>query len=117
MTQSELLQFCMAKPGAEQSVHSDWKATQLKVDGVLFAMVHEFEGRPAVSLKTSPQQAESLREKHQDVIPSVRLNKAHWSIVFLDGELLDSQIYQLAEASWHLAATALPDDKRQQLGV
>lgn len=28
MTISELLQYCMAKPGAEQSVHSDWKATQ-----------------------------------------------------------------------------------------
>lgn len=27
MTISELLQYCMAKPGAEQSVHSDWKAT------------------------------------------------------------------------------------------
>ncbi|EGF1712185.1 MmcQ/YjbR family DNA-binding protein, partial [Escherichia coli] len=24
MTISELLQYCMAKPGAEQSVHNDW---------------------------------------------------------------------------------------------
>ena len=39
MTISELLQYCMAKPGAEQSVHSDWKATQIKVSDVLFAMV------------------------------------------------------------------------------
>ena len=30
MTISELLQYCMAKP-AEQSVHNDWKATQIKV--------------------------------------------------------------------------------------
>jgi len=29
MTISELLQYCMAKPGAEQSVHNDWKATQI----------------------------------------------------------------------------------------
>ncbi|MDI5536335.1 hypothetical protein MJM28_31405, partial [Salmonella enterica subsp. enterica serovar Montevideo] len=34
MTISELLQYCMAKPGAEQSVHSDWKATQIKVEYV-----------------------------------------------------------------------------------
>ena len=32
MTISELLQYCMAKPGAEQSVHNDWKATQIKVE-------------------------------------------------------------------------------------
>ena len=54
MTNSELLQYCMAKMGAEQSVHSDWKATQIKVEDVLFAMVKEVEERPAVSLKTSP---------------------------------------------------------------
>ncbi len=35
MTISELLLYCMAKPGAEQSVH--WKATQIKVADVLFA--------------------------------------------------------------------------------
>lgn len=33
MTISEILQYCMSKPGAEQSVHSDWKATQIKVGG------------------------------------------------------------------------------------
>ena len=48
MTISELLQYCMAKPGAEQSVHNDWKATQIKVGDVLFAMVKEVENRPAV---------------------------------------------------------------------
>ena len=64
MTISELLQYCMAKPGAEQSVHNDWKATQIKVEDVLFAMVKEVENRPAVSLKTSPELAELLRQQH-----------------------------------------------------
>ncbi len=54
MTSSDLLLYCMAKAGAEQSVHSDWKATQIKVADVLFAMVKEVEERPAVSLKPAP---------------------------------------------------------------
>lgn len=84
----------MAKPGAEQSVHSDWKATQIKVSDVLFALVKEVEDkRPAVSLKASPELAELLREQHVDIRPSRHLNKAHWSTVFLDGSLPDSQIY------------------------
>lgn len=87
MTISELLQYCMAKPGAEQSVHNDWKATQIKVEDVLFAMVKEVENRPAVSLKTSPELAELLRQQHSDVRPSRHLNKAHWSTVYLDGSL------------------------------
>lgn len=94
MTISELLQYCMAKPGAEQSVHSDWKATQIKVSDVLFAMVKEVEDqRPAVALKASPELAELLRQQHRDVRPSQHLNKAHWSTVYLDGSLPDSQIY------------------------
>lgn len=47
MTISELLQYCMAKPGAEQSVHSDWKATQIKVEvwgGNQFWTVTEWSG-------------------------------------------------------------------------
>ncbi|MDU2939459.1 MmcQ/YjbR family DNA-binding protein [Superficieibacter sp. 1612_C1] len=115
MTDSELLQYCMAKPGAEQSVHSDWKATQIKVADVLFAMVKIVEERPAVSLKTSPELAELLRNEHKDVRPSKHLNKAHWSTVYLDGTLPASQIYYLVDASYQQVITTLPEDKRKLL--
>ena len=97
MTISELLQYCMAKPGAEQSVHNDWKATQIKVEDVLFAMVKEVENRPAVSLKTSPELAELLRQQHSD------------------GSLPDSQIYYLVDASYQQAVNLLPEEKRKLL--
>ena len=115
MTSSDLLVYCMAKSGAEQSVHSDWKATQIKVADVLFAMVKEVEERPAVSLKTSPELAELLRQQHSDVRPSRHLNIAHWSTVYLDGTLPDSQIYYLVDASYQQAITLLPEQTRQQL--
>ncbi|WES68066.1 MmcQ/YjbR family DNA-binding protein [Superficieibacter sp. HKU1] len=115
MTDSELLQYCMAKPGAEQSVHSDWKATQIKVADVLFAMVKIVEDRPAISLKTSPELAELLRNEHKDVRPSKHLNKAHWSTVYLDGTLPASQIYYLVDASYQQAIATLPEDKRKLL--
>ena len=117
MNNSDLLTYCMSKPGAEQSVHNDWKATQIKSHGVLFAMVHDVDNRPAVSLKTSPELAELLRSENADVRPSARLNKAHWSTVFLDGSLPKSQIYYLVDASYKLAVEALPDTVRQQLSV
>ncbi|QHM77893.1 hypothetical protein C7M52_03919 [Mixta theicola] len=99
MTSSQLLQYCMAKPGAEQNVYDDWKATQIKVADVLFAMLHEVNQRPALTLKTSPALADLLREQHEDVFPSAHLNKTHWSTLYLDGELKDSQIYYLVDAS------------------
>lgn len=103
MNVSDLLSYCMDKPGAEQSVHSDWKATQIKVNDVLFAQVYEIDGRPAVALKTTPALADLLREEHDDVQPSEHLNKSHWSTVWLDGSLKDSQIYYLVDASWQQA--------------
>lgn len=115
MTNSDLLLYCMNKPGAEQSVHSDWKATQIKVADVLYAMVHDVEERPAVSLKGSPELADLLREQHKDVFPSAHLNKAHWNTVYLDGSLPDSQIYYLVDASYQQALSLLPEQTRQQL--
>ncbi len=112
MTNSELLTYCMAKPGAEQSVH---KATQLKVADVLFAMAHESNGRQAVSLKASPELAELIRQKHQDVIPSAHLNKSYWSTLYLDGSLPDSQIYYLVDASYQLALDVVPEEIRKKL--
>ena len=117
MTNSDLLDYCMNKPGAEQSEHREWKAAQIKVGDVMFAMVHEVNQRPAVSLKTSPELAELLRQEHKDVFPSAQLNKAHWSTVFLDGDLPDSHIYYLVDASYQQALGLLPEHIRQQLSV
>ena len=79
------------------------------------AMVKEVENRPAVSLKTSPELAELLRQQHSDVRPSRHLNKAHWSTVYLDGSLPDSQIYYLVDASYQQAVNLLPEEKRKLL--
>lgn len=117
MTYSELLQYCMAKPGAGQSEHSILDATQIKVADVLFASVHDVEDRPAVSLKTSPELADLLRQKHSDVRPSAHLNKTHWNTLFLDGSLPDSQIYYLVDASYQQAIRLLPETLRQQLSL
>ncbi|MGK3471250.1 MmcQ/YjbR family DNA-binding protein, partial [Klebsiella pneumoniae] len=48
-------------------------------------------------------------------MPSQHLNKAHWSTVYLDGSLPDSQIYYLVDASYQQAVKMLPEPVRQQL--
>ena len=115
MTSSELLTYCMAKPGAEQSVENQRGANQVKVGDAMFAMVCDVGGREAISLKTSPELAELLRQQHSDVRPSRHLNKAHWSTVYLDGSLPDSQIYYLVDASYQQAVNLLPEEKRKLL--
>jgi len=103
MTISDLLTYCMSKSATEQTVKEEWEATQIKRHGVLCAMVHEKEGRPALTLKTSPALAELLREEHSDIFPSEHLHKSCWSTLWLDGSLKDSQIYYLLDAAMQQA--------------
>lgn len=103
MNTSDLLSYCMDKPNTEQKEHESWQATQVQADGVLFAMFFLVNERPAVSLKSTPALADLLREEHQDVFPSEHLNKSHWSTLYLDGSLKDSQIYYLVDASFEQA--------------
>ncbi|MGL9774940.1 MAG: MmcQ/YjbR family DNA-binding protein [Sodalis sp. (in: enterobacteria)] len=103
MDQSTLLSYCMTKPGVVQSGRQEWQANQVKVGEVMFAMTDTVDGRPAVSLKSSAEMAEVLRSAFATAIPGERLNGAHWSTLFLDGDIPDSQLYQLVDASWQWA--------------
>lgn len=117
MTSSDLLEYCMSKPGAEQSVDNQWNANQIKVGEVMFAMVNGTQSQPAISLKTSPEVAERLRAKHAQIVPGEHLNKAHWNTIFLEGDLPDSQFYYLIDSSYQLVVSGLSDAVRQELGV
>ncbi|AKH87897.2 MmcQ/YjbR family DNA-binding protein [Edwardsiella tarda] len=103
MDNSAFMQYCLSKPWAQQTLQNRWRTHQVRVGGVLFAMVENGEARPAVAVKTSCEQAARLRSLHKDIVPSSRLNKAHWSTVFLDGALNDSLLYQLVDGSYQLA--------------
>ncbi|AVZ82524.1 MmcQ/YjbR family DNA-binding protein [Edwardsiella ictaluri] len=103
MNDSAFMQYCLSKPGAQQSLQNRWRTHQARIGGILFAMVENGEGRPAVAVKTSCEQAARLRSLHKDIVPSRRLNKAHWSTVFLDGAINDSLLYQLVDSSYQMA--------------
>lgn len=109
MNSADFLQYCMAKPGAEQSVQNCWHANQIRVGGIMFAMVNSMYHPSAVEIKTSCQQARQLRSTCKDIVPSSYLNKAHWSTIFLDGEVNDSLLYRLIDGSYRLALSQVSD--------
>lgn len=117
MDQSTLLAYCMAKPGSGQKIHQAWQASQVTVAEVMFAMTHEVDGQPVITLKSSAEVAESLRHEYRSAVPGLLLNKTHWTTLYLEGDIPDSQFYYLLDASWQLAVETLPDDVRQTLGI
>lgn len=117
MTSLELLDYCMGKPGAEQSTQNQYGANQIKVGGVMFAMFCDCQGFEAVSLKNSLEMAGKLRAEHTCILPGENLNKAHWNTVVLDGSLPNSQLYSLIDSSYKMVVSALPENTRQEFGV
>lgn len=115
MNTDQLLDYCLSKPGAHHSAENPWQASQVKVAGVMFAMLRDIDGHPAISLKTSHQTAENLRHQHPEIIPCDCLNKAHWNSVLLDGNLPDSQFYALIDSSYQLVLSGLPEEKRHAI--
>ncbi len=78
MTISELLQYCMAKPGAEQACittgkrrRSKWKMYCLRCE--------RSRKSPSCFAENQPGAGGVLRQQHSDVRPSRHLNKAHWA--------------------------------------
>lgn len=117
MDQSTFLAYCMEMPGVEQTLQQEWQASQVKVGEVMFAMTHEVNGKPVISVKSSPEMAKMLRSEYAAVVPCGLLNKAHWNTLFLDGDIPDSQFYHLADASWRVAVDSLPEALRQELNI
>lgn len=117
MTSTELLDYCLAKPGAEETQNIQRGANQIKVADVMFAMLCQCNGREAISLKTSAELADDLRAKHSCIIPGDHLNKTHWNTIYLDGELPDSQFYYLIDGSYQMVVSSLPEAARHELGI
>jgi predicted DNA-binding protein (MmcQ/YjbR family) len=63
---------------------------------------------PQVGLKCDPARAISLRESYASVVPGWHLNKKHWNTLFIEEELPDDLILELADHSYDLVVRGLP---------
>jgi len=115
MNNAQLLDYCLSKPGTHQSTENQWQASQIKVAGVMFAMLRDIAGHPAISLKVGNKSAENLRHQHPEIVPCDCLNKAHWNSVLLDGNLPDSQFYALIDTAYQQVVSGLPEEKRHHI--
>ena len=73
-------------------------------EGKLFAIVQDGSSPLRVSLKCSPELAETLRERYETVLPGYHLNKKHWNTIICSGQLSDDEIFDLARHSYQLVA-------------
>ena len=117
MTFRELREYCLAKPGAEESFPFGEQTLVFKVCGKMFALTNIDKLPLTVNLKCDPDRALQLREQYAEVQPGYHMNKTHWNTVEVDGTLYDDEIRGWIDHSYELVVRGLTRAQRVSLNA
>ncbi len=101
MNIEELREYCISKPGAEESFPFGDNTLVFKKNGKIFALVN-LDGDLSINLKCEPALALELRERFTSVIPGYHMNKKHWNTVMLNGSVPDKVTFSWIDHSYDL---------------
>ena len=104
--------YCLAKPGVEETTPFGPDTLVMKVMGKMFAATGLDAEEFRVNLKCEPQRALELREQYPEIIPGWHMSKVHWNTVYLDSDVPDPLIRDLIDHSYDLIVESLPQEKR-----
>lgn len=114
--QEGLVDYCLAKQGAEPTFPFGPEILVVKVLGKMFALTARRESCPSFNLKCAPERALALRATFPAVQPGYHMNKRHWNTVTLDGSLSAEEIQRMIDHSYDLVVAALSRADRERLG-
>ncbi|MBS2548628.1 MmcQ/YjbR family DNA-binding protein [Catenulispora sp. NL8] len=115
MTPNELKKACLALHRAVEDFPFGSEASVFKVAGKVFAITRLAAEPLAVSLKSDPELALSLRAAHAAIRPGYHLNKRHWNTVTIDGSLSRRMVVEMIEDSYDLVVKSLTRAQRAAL--
>ena len=108
--------YCLSKKAAEEDYKQEWDAIRYTVRGKMFALVgNDSEGKAIISVKHTPEHGEELREKYVDIVPGYYMNKAHWSSIFLGGNVPEAVLKQMLDESYELIFNSLPKKVQNEI--
>ena len=111
MDREDLVAYCLAKPGAEETYPWGEEELVVKVGGKGFAFI----GPGNVSVKCGRNAAEAAewRDRYPDAITTSRyVGRYGWNSVGLAGPVPDDDLRELIDASYGAAVAALPKSRR-----
>jgi len=107
VTLDVLREYCLVKPGANESTPFGPDTLVFKVGGKIFAIASLDEVPPRVSLKCDPDRALELRDRYEEVRPGYHLNKKHWNTIELTGGIPPAEVRRMIDHSFELVAAKL----------
>lgn len=114
MDVNDILTYCAAKKGVEETFPFDADTLVLKVGGKMFLLI-PLEKQPLqITVKTDPEWTAELREHHPQITGAYHMNKTHWNTVVCEG-LKPDLIFRLIDHSYEMIFKTLTKKVQEAL--
>ena len=114
MDANEILDYCLAKKGVEETFPFDKETLVMKVGGKMFLLM-SLEKQPlSIAVKTDPEWSAELREKYPQITGAYHMNKIHWNSVMCEG-LKSELIMKLIDSSYELIFESLTKKMKEEI--
>ncbi|MBX9733886.1 MAG: MmcQ/YjbR family DNA-binding protein [Chitinophagaceae bacterium] len=98
-------EYCLSKPGVEETLPFGPDTLVFKVKNKIFLLM-SLDAEPLrFNVKCDPEYALELREEYPDtILPGYHMNKKHWNTVVVNGILSKKQLQQMIDESYRLVS-------------
>jgi predicted DNA-binding protein (MmcQ/YjbR family) len=105
MNIEDLRQYCLSKPGAEETLPFGPDTLVYKVGGKVFLLTGLDSHQLHFNVKCDPDKAIELREQYPCVLPGYHMNKKHWNTIVVDGSVSSKQLKEWIDWSYALVTS------------
>ena len=104
MNIESLRDYCLSKPGAEETMPFGPDTLVYKVNNKIFLLVGLDSADLRFNVKCDPDKAIELRDEYACVLPGFHMNKKHWNTVVVDGSVSTALLKEWIDHSYTLVA-------------
>jgi predicted DNA-binding protein (MmcQ/YjbR family) len=94
--------YCLSKPGAEETLPFGPDVLVYKVNAKAFLLMPLDTEDLRFNVKCNPDLAVELREQYNTVLPGFHMNKKHWNTIIVDGSVPGKLIQGWIDHSYDL---------------
>lgn len=106
MNIESLREYCLSKPGTEETLPFGPNTLVYKVNGKAFLLTGLDNADLRFNVKCDPDKAIELREEFPCVLPGWHMNKKHWNTIVVDGSVSSKQLKEWIDWSYNLITGA-----------
>lgn len=114
MNTEDIRDYCLSKPGAEETLPFGPDTLVYKVNNKIFLLMGLDSAPLRFNVKCDPDKALELREEYPCVLPGYHMNKKHWNTIVIDGSVSNKLLKEWIDDSYTLVAKKASPAKKKK---